>query len=68
MVFIGKIFGHGQVETVAGHALVVLFYFVILPFLYLVNDSDVKNRITDGSWFRAMKGVFNRSNHRVLPK
>ena len=68
LVFIPKIFGHGQVGTVAGSALTVTFYFVLLPFLYLVNDSDVKNTITDESWFHAIRGIFRIPNSQVLPK
>ena len=68
LVFIPKIFGHGQVGTETGYALAVTFYFVLLPFLYLVNDNDVKNTITEDSWFHAIKGIFNRTNAQVIPK
>ena len=68
MIFVPKIFDHGQVGTTAGNIFVVLFYFVLLPFFYLVNSSDVKLTIAEESWFRAIRGIFNRSNVQVLPK
>ena len=68
MIFVPKIFDHGQVGTTAGNIFVVLFYFVILPFFYLVNSSDVKLTIAEESWFRAIRGIFNRTNIQGLPK
>ena len=68
LVFIPTIFGHGQVGTEIGFALTATFYFVLLPFLYLVNDTDVKNTITDDSWFHAIRGIFDRTNVQVIPK
>ena len=67
LVFVPKIFGHGQAGTAAGMIFVVLFYFVLLPFFYLVNSSDVKQTIAEESWFRAIREIFNRSNNEVLP-
>ena len=68
LIFVPKIFEHGQVGTTAGNTFVVLFYFVLLRFCYLVNSSDVKLTIAEESWFRAMRGIFNRTNVQVLPK
>ena len=68
LIFAPTIFGHGQVGTMAGRSFVALFYFVLLPFFYLVNDSDVKSTIAEESWFRAIRGIFNRSNVQVLHK
>ncbi len=67
-ISIPKIFGHGQVGTSIGYGLVMDLYFVVLPFLYLINDSDVKDSITDDGWFRTIRGIFNRTNVQVLPK
>ena len=68
LLLIPKLFGHSQVGTATGYIISTAFYFVILPFLYLVNDEDVKKRITDDSWFRAIKGIFNKTNKvEVLP-
>ena len=67
LVFIPKIFDHEQVGTTTANAFTVTFYFVVLPFLYLVNDTEVKNTITDDSWFHAIRGIFNRPNRKVLP-
>ena len=68
LVFIPKIFGHGQIGTEAGFALSVTFYFVLLPFLYMVNNDDVKNTIADDSWFHAIRGIFNKTNVQVRSK
>ena len=65
---IPKVFGHGQVEIGAGLILVSSFYFILLPFCYLINDSDIKSTIVDESWFYAVKGIFNRTNIQVLRK
>ncbi len=68
LIFGSTIFGHGQVGTGAAHIFAMVFYFVLLPFLYMVNDSDVKNTIAEGSWFRAVTGIFNRASIQELPK
>ena len=65
---IPKVFGHGQVELGAGLILVSSFYFILLPFAYLINDSDIKRTIVDESWLYAVKGIFQRSNVQVLRK
>ena len=62
------VFGHGPVGTATTGVFLMLFYFLLLPFFYLVNDSDVKSTIAEESWYRAMRGIFNRSNVEVLPK
>ena len=62
------LFAHEQVAASFGSAITMDMYFVVLPFLYLVNDTDVKNTITDDGWFRAIRGIFNRTNVQVLPK
>ena len=67
-IFTPTVFGHGQVGTATGHTIGVAFYFVLLPFLYLVNDSDVKNAIVEDNWVLAIRGIFNRTNIQVLPK
>ena len=67
-IFTPTVFGHAQVGTATGHTIVVAFYFVVLPFLYLVNDSDVKNTIAEDSWLRAIRGIFKRTNIQVLPE
>ena len=68
MAFGSSIFGHGQVGTGTAHIFAMVFYFVLLPFLYLVNDSDVKNTIVEDNWVRAIRGIFNRTNVQLLPK
>ena len=68
MIFSSTVFGHAQVGTGIGYIVTSVFYFVLIPFLYLVNDSDVKNTIAEDSWFRAIGGIFNRTNIQVLPK
>ena len=68
LIFIPKIFGHGQVGTGAGTIFVSLFYFLLLPFSYLINSSDIKGEIVDESWFHAIRGIFNRTNIQVLRK
>ena len=68
LIFVPTIFGHGQTGTTTGNIFVVMFYFVLLPFCYLVNTSDVKLTIAEESWYLAMRGIFNRSNVQVLPK
>ena len=65
---IPTLFGHGQVAHAALQIFTHLFYFVLLPFCYLVNSSDTKNAIVDESWFHAIRGIFNRTNIQVLPK
>ena len=62
------LFAHEQVAASFGNAITTNMYFVVLPFLYLVNDTDVKNAITDDGWFRAIRGIFDRTNIEVLPK
>ena len=68
LIFTPKIFGHTQVGTGIGYGLMADLYFVVLPFLYLINDSDVKNSIADDSWFRGIRGIFSRPKVQVLPK
>ena len=70
MVMMGgpKIFAHEQVGVSFRSAIMMDMYFLVLPFLYLVNDTDVKNRITDDGWFSAIRGIFSRTNNQVLPK
>ena len=67
MAYGSAMFGHGQVGTGISQIFVMVFYFVVIPFLYLVNDSDVKYTIAEDSWFRAIRGIFNRTNIQVLP-
>ena len=62
MPFVPKIFGHGLVGTGAGDVIILLFYFVLLPFSYLINDPDIKSAIVDKNWFHAIIGIFNRTN------
>ena len=66
--FVPKIFGHGLVGTGAGDIIILLFYFVLLPFSYLINDSDIKSAIVDENWFHAIIGIFNRTNIEVFRK
>ena len=68
LIFGSTVFAHGQVGTGTAYIVVMVFYFVLLPFLYLVNDSDVKYTIAEDSWFRAIRGIFNRTNIQALPK
>ena len=68
LIFGSTIFGHGQVGTGTTHIFAMVFYFVLLPFLYLVNDPDVKKKIAEESWFRAVSGIFNGANIQELPK
>ena len=68
MMLTPKIFAHGQVGTATGGIFILSFYFVLLPFCYLINSSDVKTVIVEESWFRAIRGIFNRPNIQVLPK
>ena len=68
LIFVPSWAGHGQFGNSVQNVFGTVFYFVLLPFLYLVNDSDVKNTITDDSWFGAIRGIFNRTNIQVLPK
>ena len=65
---IPKIFGHGQIGASIGWMFHIAFYFVLLPFFYLVNDSDVKNAMVEDSWYRPIKGIFSRTSVEVLPK
>ena len=67
-IFIPKIVGHGQVGTGAGAIFVVSLYFVLLPFAYLINSSDIKHTIVDESWFHAVRGIFSRTNIQAFPK
>jgi len=62
LTFVPKLFGHGLIGTGAGEVFTVFFYFVLLPFSYLINDSDIKNAIVDENWFHAILGIFNRTN------
>ena len=66
MIFAPAVFGYAQFGTAAGYTTVQAFYFVILPFLYLVNDSDVKNTIVEDNWVRAIRGIFNRTKIEVF--
>ena len=70
MVMMGgpKLFAHEQVGVSFRSAIMMDMYFLVLPFLYLVNDTDVKHTITDDGWFRAIRGIFSRTNIQVLPK
>ena len=68
LIFGSTIFGHGQVGTGTVYIFAEVFYFVFLPFLYLVNASDVKKTIAEDSWFRAVRGIFNRASIQELPK
>ena len=64
---IPTMFGHGQVAHAVWQILTHWFYFVLLPFCYLINSSDTKNAIVDDNWFHAIRGIFNRTNIQVLP-
>ena len=66
LAFVPKVFGHGLVGTGAGEIFILLFYFVLLPFSYLINDSDIKSAIVDENWFYAIIGIFNRTNIEAL--
>ena len=66
--FVPKVFGHGLVGTGAGEIFTVFFYFVLLPFSYLINDSDIKNAIVDENWFHAISRIFNRTKFQVIRK
>ena len=68
LIFVPSMAGHGQFGNSLQIVLVMGFYFVLLPFLYLVNDSDIKKAIMDDSWFGAIRGIFNRTNVQVLSK
>ena len=68
LTLIPKLFGHGQVGTAAGAILTFSFYFVLLPFCYLVNNSDIKNTIVEESWLHAIRGIFSRTNIEILHK
>ena len=68
LIFIPKIVGHGQVGTGAGAIFTVSLYFVLLPFTYLINSSDIKRTIVDESWFHAVRGIFSRTNIQILRK
>ena len=63
---IPPVVGQGTVAHAAIQIVTHLFYFVLLPLCYLINDSDIKNAIVDGSWFQAIRGIFNRTNIEVL--
>ena len=67
-IFIPKMVGHGQVGTATGLIFVVSLYFVLLPFAYLINSSDIKQTIVDESWFHAVRGIFSRTSIQVLRK
>ena len=67
MILSPMVFGYAQAGTATSLTIVLMFYFVCLPFLYLVNDSDVKNTIVEDNWVRAIRGIFNRTNIEVLP-
>ena len=60
------IVGQGHVAHPALQIISHFLYFVLLPFCYLVNSSDIKNAIVDESWFQAIRGIFNRTNIQVL--
>ena len=68
LIFIPKIVGHGQVGTGAGWIFCVSLYFVLLPFAYLINSTDIKQTIVDESWFHAVRGIFSRTSIQVLRK
>ena len=59
---IPTIFGHGQVAHAVLQILIHFFYFVLLPFCYLINSSGTKNAIVDESWFLAIRGIFSTIN------
>ena len=68
LMLITTIFGHEQVGAATAGIFIFAFYFVILPFCYLVNNSDIKYAIVDDGWIRTIRGIFNRTNIQVLPK
>ena len=68
LILITTIFGHGQIGAATAGIFIFAFYFVILPFCYLVNSSDIKYAIVDDGWIRTVRGIFNRTNIQVLPK
>ena len=61
-------FGQSRDAHVALQILTHLFYFVLMPFSYLINSPDTKNAIVDTNWFHAIRGIFNRTNIQVLAK
>ena len=66
MILPPMVFGHAQAGTATSLTITLIFYFVFLPFLYLVNDSDVKNTIVEDNWVRAIRGIFNRVNDESI--
>ena len=67
LMFITTTLGRDQVGSAIAGIFILAFYFVILPFCYLVNSSDIKYAIVDDGWIRTVRGIFNRTNIQQLP-
>ena len=62
-----KISIYDLVGAAIGGIFSLAFYFVLLPFMYLVNSSDIKYTMVEDSWFHAVRGIFRRTNVQVAP-
>ena len=63
------IFGHGNsVVTLTLQTLTMLFYFVILPCTFLINEDRWKNAILESNWYPRLIWMFDsRERNRVDP-
>jgi predicted permease len=60
-IFLGSfILGHkNAVLTLCLQILTVLFYYVLVPSMYLINGDDCKDRILSSNLFNAIDGIFH---------
>ena len=58
-IFITKFFGYGSLLQS------ILLYFVILPYVFLMNTSQNKNRVVEAGWMNVLKNVFGTAYHHL---
>ena len=59
-IFITKFAGHGTLIQS------ILLYFVFLPYAFLMNTSENKNRIVEDGWLNVLKNVFIAGHHHLV--
>ena len=62
------IFGHGNsVVTLTLQTLTMLFYFVILPCTFLINEDRWKNAILESNWYPRLIWMFDFHERNIYP-
>ena len=61
MLLLWHIFGKTEIAKTAS----ILLYYVLLPYIYLLNTSNNKDSIADEGWFSTVRNALGMSNNNV---